>query len=82
MDKWQVTVVKVKILHREPTVEPYTMSLSSIAYQIEDGNGEWLGITEVESTDFVSKEEAIDIAVELGNDGNWPIDHLLDEEDL
>ena len=79
MDKWQETVIKVRILHRELTDEPYKMSLTSIAYHIENGNGEWLGTKEVESTREVSKEEAIDIAVELGNDGGWPVDHLIDE---
>ena len=74
MGKWQETVIKVRILHRDLTDEPYNMSLSSIAYQIENVNGEWLGVKEVESTREVFKEEAIDIAVELGNDGGWPLD--------
>ena len=79
-DKWQETVVSVRILHREITDEPYRMALSSIAYQIEDSNGEWLGTYGVSSTREVTREEAINIAGEMGNDGNWPIDHLLEEE--
>jgi len=72
--KWQETKVTVRILHREPTDEPYTMRLSEIAYHIEDANGDWLGTYQVESTELINREEAIDIAVELGNDGIWPID--------